>query len=87
MGAEGDLTEQFRATFFEECAELLKATEGHLADLAAERATDDTLHAVFRAVHSIKGGAGAFAYAVLPSYSHKSAMTQAAHAGLRALQT
>lgn len=67
---DADPTASFKKTFFEECAELLNAAEGHLADLDAGRANADTLHAVFRAVHSIKGGAGAFGFAQLVRFAH-----------------
>jgi len=64
------LTTQFRKTYFEECAELLDASESHLNDLVEGRASTDTLHAVFRAVHSIKGGGGAFGFTQLVSFAH-----------------
>lgn len=62
---------QFKATFFEECAELLADMEQHLADLEAGEYDNDTLHAIFRAVHSIKAGAGAFSFTRLVEFSHK----------------
>lgn len=62
---------QFKATFFEECAELLADMEQHLADLEAGEYNNDTLHAIFRAVHSIKAGAGAFSFTRLVEFSHK----------------
>ena len=65
-----DAFAQFKQTFFEECAELLAASESHLADLEAGRADAETLHAIFRAIHSIKGGAGAFGFARLVSFAH-----------------
>lgn len=68
---QADDLAQFKATYFAECAELLAAAEGHLADLEADRAEPDTLNAVFRAVHSIKGGAGAFGFTDLVRYSHQ----------------
>jgi two-component system chemotaxis sensor kinase CheA len=62
---------QFKATFFEECAELLADVEQHLADLEAGEFENETLHAIFRAVHSIKAGAGAFSFTRLVAFSHK----------------
>ena len=49
-----------RETFFQECAEQLEALESGL--LALEEGGGDTelVNSIFRAVHSIKGGAGAF---------------------------
>jgi two-component system chemotaxis sensor kinase CheA len=46
----------FRKTYFEECAELLDALQSHLDVLANGGGDNETLHAIFRAVHSIKGG-------------------------------
>ena len=51
---------QFRKTYFEECAELLDALQSNLELLSSGQEDDETLHAIFRSVHSIKGGAGAF---------------------------
>lgn len=59
-----------RETFFQECEEQLAALEVGLA-LMEEGATDpDTVNAVFRAVHSIKGGAGAFKLNELVGFAH-----------------
>lgn len=63
--------DQFKKTYFEECAELLDAAGAHLAQIAEGNYSSETLHAVFRAVHSIKGGAGAFGFAELVSFSHE----------------
>jgi len=62
---------QFKVTFFEECAELLADMEQHLADLESGSYETETLHAIFRAVHSIKAGASAFSFARLVEFSHK----------------
>ena len=62
--------EQFRKTYFEECAELLDALQSHLDLLSNGLADEETLHAIFRCVHSIKGGAGAFGFATLVAFSH-----------------
>src|SRR4051794_38444080 len=61
---------QFRQTYFEECAGLLEEMQAGLETLASGTADDETLHAVFRCVHSIKGGAGAFGYEALVAFSH-----------------
>ena len=61
---------QFRKTYFEECAELLDALQSNLDLLSNGGADDETLHAVFRSVHSIKGGAGAFGFTGLVAFSH-----------------
>lgn len=61
---------QFRKTYFEECAELLDALQSNLDLLSNGSGDEETLHAIFRSVHSIKGGAGAFGFAGLVAFSH-----------------
>ena len=65
-----DPLEQFKTTFFEECSELLASAEIHLATLESGEADGETLHAVFRAIHSIKGGAGVFGFQRLVGFAH-----------------
>jgi two-component system, chemotaxis family, sensor kinase CheA len=67
---EGYPLEQFRKTYFEECAELLDALQANLDLMANGSGDDETLHAIFRSVHSIKGGAGAFGFDGLVAFSH-----------------
>lgn len=62
--------EEIQAIFFVECEESLAAAEAGLAACRAGTQDADTLNAVFRAVHSIKGGAGAFGFAALQAYTH-----------------
>jgi two-component system chemotaxis sensor kinase CheA len=62
--------EQLKITFFEECNELLQSLETALADIREGTGNDDTVHAIFRAVHSIKGGAGVFGFAELIEFAH-----------------
>ncbi len=69
--ATDDPFAQFKVTFFEECAELLASTEQNLADLESGSYENDTLHAIFRAVHSIKAGAGAFSFERMVAFTHK----------------
>ena len=71
MTVEQDALAQFRKTYFEECAELLDALQSNLDRLSNGTTEEDTLHAIFRAVHSIKGGAGAFGFAALVAFSHE----------------
>ncbi len=61
---------QFRKTYFEECAELLDALQSNLDLLSNGSGDEETLHAIFRSVHSIKGGAGAFGFSGLVAFSH-----------------
>jgi two-component system chemotaxis sensor kinase CheA len=60
-----------RDTFFEECEELLEALAEGLQLMEAGAHDDETVNAVFRAVHSIKGGAGAFALNALVAFAHR----------------
>lgn len=61
---------EIKDIFFQECEEGLAELETGL--LAMNDGDDDpeTVNAVFRAVHSIKGGAGAFALDELVSFAH-----------------
>ncbi|MBL4838119.1 MAG: Hpt domain-containing protein, partial [Kordiimonadaceae bacterium] len=69
--ATDDPFAQFKVTFFEECSELLASTEQSLADLESGAYENDTLHAIFRAVHSMKAGAGAFSFDRMVAFTHK----------------
>lgn len=62
--------EEIQQIFFVECEESLAAAEAGLAACRDGTQDDDTVNSVFRAVHSIKGGAGAFGYAALQAYTH-----------------
>lgn len=62
---------QFRRTFFEECTELLADLEERLGALVAFSSDVESLNAIFRAVHSVKAGAGAFGYTVLVGFAHR----------------
>jgi two-component system chemotaxis sensor kinase CheA len=68
--------DELRISFFQECEDLLDSLgEGlrAMSDLAAAGNADgdiETVHAVFRAVHSIKGGAGAFGLNDLVTFAH-----------------
>lgn len=57
-------------TFFQECEEQLGELETGLMAMEAGDADTETVNAVFRAVHSIKGGAGAFALDALVRFAH-----------------
>jgi two-component system chemotaxis sensor kinase CheA len=62
--------ESIKVTFFQECEELLGDLEAGLLALQAGEGDDETVNAVFRAVHSVKGGAGAFALEALVRFAH-----------------
>ncbi len=63
-------SEEIQQIFFVECEESLAAAEAGLAACQDGTQDDDTVNAIFRAVHSIKGGAGAFGFAALQAYTH-----------------
>jgi len=62
--------EQFRQVYFDECAELLEALDAEATSLRPGEQDGEKLNAIFRAVHSIKAGAGAFKFARLVAFSH-----------------
>jgi two-component system chemotaxis sensor kinase CheA len=62
--------DQLKLTFFDECTEALQQIEAGLTDIRSEHHTDDTINAVFRAVHSVKGGAGIFGFEALVGFAH-----------------
>lgn len=62
--------DEFRDMFFQESEELLEAMHDGFAQMVDDEHDDETIHAIFRAVHSIKGGAGAFKLDELVSFAH-----------------
>ncbi|KKB11033.1 hypothetical protein VE25_14710 [Devosia geojensis] len=62
--------DDFKATYFDECTELLTELEEQFAAIEAGERDADRLNAVFRAIHSIKGGAGAFGFTGLVGFAH-----------------
>ncbi len=60
-----------RDMFFEESEELLESLAEGLALMHSGSHNDETVNAVFRAVHSIKGGAGAFKLSALVAFAHR----------------
>jgi len=60
----------FYQTFFDEADELLADMEQHLLDLVPEAPDSEQLNAIFRAAHSIKGGAGTFGFTILQETTH-----------------
>lgn len=64
-----DLAE-FKQTYFQECDDLLADLEGQLTALQEGETDDEILNAAFRAIHSVKGGAGAFGFTELVAFAH-----------------
>ena len=62
---------EIRASFFIECEELLEALQDGLQTMYDGAGDGETVNVVFRAVHSIKGGAGAFGLDGLVSFAHR----------------
>ncbi len=56
--------------FFQECDDLLEGLNLGLNELENKTGDKDTVNSMFRAVHSIKGGAGAFGLDQLVSFAH-----------------
>lgn len=65
-----DDLEEFRQIFFQECNELLQALEESLSAIDDGNHDKDTINAAFRAIHSIKGGAGAFGFDGMVHFCH-----------------
>jgi len=65
-----DAMDAIKATYFQECDELLASLEEGLLALQAGEGDSDTINAVFRAVHSVKGGAGAFGFEEMVEFAH-----------------
>ena len=61
---------ELKQTFFQECEELLGALEQKLQALDEGSTDPEDVNAAFRAIHSIKGGAGAFGCTELVSFAH-----------------
>ena len=62
--------DDLKQTFFEETKEGLEAIDAGLTDIRDGSESDDTVNAVFRAIHSAKGGAGVFGFEDLVRFAH-----------------
>ncbi|MBN3564068.1 chemotaxis protein CheA [Aliamphritea spongicola] len=60
---------QFIATFLEESYEGLEVMESSLLDM--DSADEETINTIFRAAHSIKGGAGTFGFNEVADFTHR----------------
>jgi len=61
---------QFYQTFFEESIEGLDTMESELLNLDVGAADSETINTIFRAAHSIKGGAATFGFENVTSFTH-----------------
>jgi len=68
-GAGIDLS-QFYQIFFEEAGENLGTMEQMLLGIDLQSADDETLNAIFRCAHSVKGGAATFGFADVAELTH-----------------
>ena len=64
-----DISDFYQA-FFDEADELMADMEKYLLELDLETPDREVLNAIFRAAHSIKGGAGTFGFTVLQQTMH-----------------
>lgn len=62
---------QFHDVFFEESFEGLDAMESGLLNLEEGAADVEAINTIFRAAHSIKGGAGTFGFMAVSEFTHK----------------
>lgn len=61
---------QFHEVFFEESFEGLDAMESGLLNLSEGTPDEDAINTIFRAAHSIKGGAGTFGFMNVSEFTH-----------------
>ena len=64
-----DIT-QFHQTFFEESFEGLDVMETGLLNLDCGTVDEETINAIFRAAHSIKGGSATFGFSAVAAFTH-----------------
>jgi two-component system chemotaxis sensor kinase CheA len=62
---------RFKQTYFEESAELLAQAETGLLQLNPGENDPEEVNSIFRSVHSIKGGGGAFGFTELVAFAHE----------------
>ena len=62
--------QQFQQTFFEESLEGLDVMESGLLEMDPSALDAEAINAIFRAAHSIKGGAGTFGFEPISQFTH-----------------
>jgi two-component system chemotaxis sensor kinase CheA len=65
-----ETTQKFELIFFEEMSEHLEEMESLLLDMDETLDNTEALNAIFRAVHSIKGGSGIFGFEEISTVTH-----------------
>jgi len=70
MSFDMDMSE-FHAVFFEEAAEHLASLESLMLGLDVSSPDHETLNAIFRAAHSIKGSASTFGFPDMAAVTHE----------------
>lgn len=65
------MLEQMNAVFLEEATELLDNLEGQLLALEEDPQNSETIGAVFRAMHTIKGSAAMFGFDAVSHFTHE----------------
>ncbi|MFN3434275.1 MAG: chemotaxis protein CheA [Sphingomonas sp.] len=63
--------DEIQQIFFQECDEGLATMEASFATVRQNGHDHETINTIFRSVHSIKGGAGAFGHERLQAYTHE----------------
>ncbi|WP_086932493.1 chemotaxis protein CheA [Agarilytica rhodophyticola] len=61
---------QFHQVFFEESFENVDIMETSLMELDLDEVDSETINAIFRAAHSIKGGSATFGFSAIASFTH-----------------
>ncbi|MCK4975257.1 MAG: Hpt domain-containing protein, partial [Sulfurimonas sp.] len=56
--------------FLEDCDDQLQMMENALVDMQNSGATEDSIGAIFRAAHTIKGSAGMFGFDNIVAFTH-----------------
>jgi two-component system chemotaxis sensor kinase CheA len=61
---------KFHQTFFDESLEGLEAMESGLLELEEDSSDNEAINTIFRAAHSIKGGAGTLGFSAISEFTH-----------------
>lgn len=79
---------RFHQSFFEESFENVQMMESLLVELDPETVDADTINSIFRAAHSIKGGAGTFGFPAIAAFTHHlETLLDRVRAGKQALES